>query len=269
MKMFASCVLTFAVMGLVHVNSVVGQGCCRGGKAKAHASASAGKATCPLTAKAGKKASCRSAAGAGSCCATAGASKAACKDACQDTMAKYVPSILYRVGEFQTSDETLAAHRARTKGRTVAYMVGDKSFGSKVEAVKACTAVIEENLAEILTVRYAVGAECVSCPNAAKSLAAQKGKPVLIQAAGRTFDCPTKAQAAIAKATAAIKQVNMTYRVGNKELHCPKEAKSVATGSGEKIEYAVGGECTGCEVTAKLLLARAKMRAALSAALSG
>ena len=57
----------------------------------------------------------------------------------------------------------------------------------------------------------------------------------------------------------------MTYMVGEKECHCPVEAEKLAKDSGDPTVFVVAGESTGCNVTARLNLARAKYKAAVVA----
>ena len=58
----------------------------------------------------------------------------------------------------------------------------------------------------------------------------------------------------------------MTYRVDGVDYHCGKTASSKANGNGKKLTYVLGEESTGCDVSAGLLLAQAKIRAIVEAA---
>ncbi len=57
----------------------------------------------------------------------------------------------------------------------------------------------------------------------------------------------------------------MTYQVGEKTCNCPKQAASLAKQSDAETEYVVGDQKTGCELTARLNLARARYQAAVAA----
>src|SRR5205085_11903265 len=64
------------------------------------------------------------------------------------------------------------------------------------------------------------------CPfaKAAKALAKDSKAPVTYCVAGQTFDCKVKAEQAAKTAQAAMKEVAMKYRVGDKDYCCDKMA---------------------------------------------
>jgi hypothetical protein len=65
----------------------------------------------------------------------------------------------------------------------------------------------------------------------------------------------------------AMKKVKMTYVVGEKECHCPLQAQALAKEAGQEKQFLVDEEKTCCEMTARLNLARAKYKAAVTAML--
>ena len=66
-------------------------------------------------------------------------------------------------------------------------------------------------------------------------------------------------------AESTVKNVKMTYVVGEKSCECSHEAGALAKKSGEKMTYVVGEEKTCCNMTARLTLAKAKYTAAVKA----
>ena len=52
---------------------------------------------------------------------------------------------------------------------------------------------------------------------------------------------------------------------GDKECHCPNEAKAIAVKTKAKTQFVVAGEKTCCSVQSRLNLARAKYKAAVEA----
>jgi hypothetical protein len=118
------------------------------------------------------------------------------------------------------------------------------------------------------TVRFVVGKDCLSCPNAAASLAKSQGKDakIMYRVAGHEFACDKKAAQVADAAKKAARTVAMQYKVGEKCIGCPNAAASLAKSSGKKIEYQIGAKTTACNVEAKLLMAQAKIQAIYNAA---
>ena len=76
----------------------------------------------------------------------------------------------------------------------------------------------------------------------------------------------SKTAASMAKiAKEAMATVAMNYKVGEETCNCPNKAAALAKDSGAKQEYVIGDEVTCCSVDAKIKLAHAKYRAAVTA----
>lgn len=78
---------------------------------------------------------------------------------------------------------------------------------------------------------------------------------------GKTFDKYTDAVKARDAALAVLKDVNMKYIVDGKEVSCSSQVCPTAKKAG-KVQYVVGTEKTGCEISARISLAKAQYEAA-------
>lgn len=131
------------------------------------------------------------------------------------------------------------------------------------EAKASCTA---EQKAACTTDQKASSGEkkacCTSGQNAKADSKDLAGKYVL---ASYTFDCKEKAEKAAAAARAAADKVSMKMVVGEKSFECPMSAAECAKSDGKPVQYVVGEAKTGCNKTAKVELAKAKINAAAQA----
>jgi hypothetical protein len=99
----------------------------------------------------------------------------------------------------------------------------------------------------------------------ADELAKKDGVPVRYRLATFTFNSQEDANKAAAAAKNAAQNVAMKMVVDGKDFQCPVSAREFATGANKPVEYAVGDAKTPCETTAKVELAKAKVRAAIDA----
>lgn len=214
--------------------------CTEGAKAKCCATAGSGPATCT-----------------GSNTACTGGDAAKSKSGCCD-----MPCIVYTVGDEKTCCPDKAREMAKGDEKKIQYAVADKTFADKGEAMKALLAALESRQTSMMTVKYAVGDECVACPVSAREMAKAKSAKVQYQVASYRFDDEAKAQAALKDAKEAATKVALKTRVGEKEYCCNKEASAAVAKNGGTIEYAVGEMKTPCEIAAKVALAQARIKAA-------
>lgn len=270
--MFKRIALTTLALVALAAAPAMAQSQCSGEKAKADGD----KACC---AKDGSKATCDKSGDKAKC--TMGGDKAGCsKDAqaegmcngdvlCDGTVVRVRGVELPRMGIMVDGKSVCCAKSAGelTKGdmSKVQYVVADKTYDNLGEAKAAFTTVMEDFSKEMLTVKYAVGDECTNCPITAKEMAKKAGSEVHYRLASFNFESQDSANAAADKARAAAKEVAMTMKVGDKSFCCPTEAGKAAEADGKKIEYCVGENKTGCEVTAKLNLAVARVQAEILA----
>jgi hypothetical protein len=74
-----------------------------------------------------------------------------------------------------------------------------------------------------------------------------------------------RVEAVVAAHTAAadaVEAVFASYKVGDKSICCEKMAQAAADQDGLPVHYVIDGQETACDVTARLLMAQAKLRAA-------
>lgn len=160
-------------------------------------------------------------------------------------MAK-LPKMTYRVGTENTCCAESAAKLAETNSAPIHYVVGENVFEDKTEAY---TSLVEQT--ETMVSAFVTPTTC-----------SESGCHTV---AGKTCKCATQAGKNAELVKTAIKDIKMSYVVGEKTCNCPHEAGSLAKDSGEKMEYMVGEEKTCCNMTARLALAKAKYKAAVEA----
>jgi len=232
---------------------------CASGKSEECATAPCAATACGTTA-CGTAACAKTACGAAACgtapcgasaCAATACATAAGKD-CQDcpvtAAMKALPQLIFAVGEEKTACPKAAAELAQKSSAPIHYLVADKSYSKECEANVA--------LAEATEQFVAAFAEPKQCKESGK-----------VTVAGKQLCCPDVAAQTAAVAKAAMDKVEITYLVGEKECHCAVEAEKLSKESGDPTVYVVAGESTGCSVTARLNLARAKYKAAVLAVL--
>ena len=169
-----------------------------------------------------------------------------CKDCPITAAMKALPQMIFVVGEEKTGCPKAAAELAQKSSAPIHYAVGDKSFDNESDAKLALVEATEQFVAAF--------AEPKVCKESGK-----------VSIAGKELCCENVAAQTAAVAKAAMDKVAMTYLVGEKECHCPVEAEKLAKDSGDPTIFVVAGESTGCNVTARLNLARAKYKAAVMA----
>jgi hypothetical protein len=174
-----------------------------------------------------------------------------------------LPRIGFKVGDTLTCCMKSATEMSKGDTAKIKFVVADKTYDNLGEAKAARVKVLEQYYDDILTVKYAVGDECVACPMAAKDLASKSGKPVHYRLAAFDFAEQADAEKVAQAARAAGDQVAMSYVVGEKTFACSKEAAQAANTDGKDVEFCVGEQKTGCETTAKTRLIEARITAAL------
>jgi hypothetical protein len=176
-----------------------------------------------------------------------------------------VPCMQYKVGDEMTCCPKTADKLANDNGGKMLFVVGEKEYQNKAEAMEAYAGLLEEHLEKVTHVRYAVGDKCVKCPKEAGKLAQGNGGKVKYVVGSATFDCKEKAEQAAQQAANASEKVKMTTYVDGKSYCCEKSAEMAAKRSGKKCEYQVGDAKTPCQTTARVELAKARIQAAVEA----
>jgi len=186
-------------------------------------------------------------------------------DRVEAVMAK-LPKLMYKVGDKEMCCSQAASKLAEDTGTKMMYLVGDKSFDNEGDAKVALTAALEEEIANLKSMQFAVGSDCVRCPITAKSMAKKAGSEVMYRVAGIDFDCKDKAEKALTLVADAADGVKMTYKVGDKSFCCDKMAGAAAKEAHKDMVFVVGEEETPCKTTAQLMLTQAKVHAIIAAA---
>lgn len=180
------------------------------------------------------------------CCA----GKEACDGECPVSLAMAkLPSMSYQVGDEKTCCSESAAKLAEEHSAAIHYVVAEKVYDDKTEAM---TALVEQT--EAMVTKFITPCTCET-----------SGATTV---AGETCACPTQGAKNIELVKAAVESVNVSYKVGEEACNCPMKAKELASASDAKMTYVVNGEETCCGMTARLQTARAKYKAAVKALLA-
>lgn len=128
---------------------------------------------------------------------------------------------------------------------------------------------------------YRVGEQDYAQYGPAVAAAAEQGAAVRYVIGEQTFEDKLAAKAALADVTeaqlAAVLEAHpgaadaaaavfASYQVGEQSICCEKMAQMAAEKDGQPVQYVIDGQQTSCAVTARLLTAQAKLRAAGQAA---
>ena len=157
-----------------------------------------------------------------------------------------LPKLTYKIGKEETCCAASAAELAKKHDAPMKFVVAEKSFAKKGEAMLALATATEKFVADFTTT-----SECKT-----------SGK---FTVAGKELCCNVMAGQRAEMAKKAMSKVEMAYLVGEKECSCPTQAASLAKESGKDKLFVVAGEKTACSVTARLKLAQAKYKAAVEA----
>jgi hypothetical protein len=150
------------------------------------------------------------------------------------------------VGDEKTCCPKSAGQLAKESDQPIHFVVGEKSFEKESAAKLALLKETEQFVSAF-----------------AKPQVCQVSHTTTV--AGKSHSCSVAAGRTADLVKSAMEKVKMTYLVGEKECHCPIEAKQVAETTGKATLFVVAREKTPCNVTARLNLARAKYKAAVEA----
>jgi hypothetical protein len=216
---------------------------------------------------------CGKACGKGCCGACEKDCGEACGKDCGCPLAKRVnavlvsmPAMTYRVGDDVTGCRMSAERIAKETGRPVGYLVGDDGFTDKGEAVAKLTTLLEEEAEKLQSIQYVVNGRAHSCGMTAKQVAKKAKAGVIYRVGGVDFETAEDAEKALEAVKTAASGVKLAYQVDGKSYCCSKGATAAVKKTGKKMTYAVGDAETPCEKTAKLNLAKARVRAIVEAA---
>lgn len=178
---------------------------------------------------------------------TCSASQCDTNKGCPITAAmKRLPKLTYAVGEKKTCCPKEAAKLAKESSGHIHFCVAEKEFDSESDAQTALIEATENFLAAFTKPN--------TCPKSGQ-----------LTLAGQEQNCEKSAAHMAGLMQQAMAKMKLTYLVGNKECSCPTQAGILAKESGQEKLFLVGEEKTCCERTARLNLARAKFKAAVTA----
>lgn len=199
-------------------------------------------------------------------CAKEGQSSCAAST-CSGQMMRYknasIPVMLFDVAGERIGCPKTAVATAAEKNCAVKYVVDDKVYEDKAEALKAQADLLDKYLDTVLSVQYAVGDDVTCCPQTAAAKAKECGKPVCYRMTGYTFKDQTSAEVAAKNARTAADALKMEIAVGDKKFDCPVEAAEAAKQCGQEVDYCVGTMRTTSEIVAKIQLDLEKIKAAI------
>lgn len=243
-----------------------------------HAKAAEGKAKSGCATKVSSEGGCAAkVAAAEGCCpkGTAGAcEKLGCdKLACSDGLPAGAPRMKFRIGCETLSCPGNAEVLAKARGEPVRFVVGDREYTDRNEAMSAWAAALDRYCEELTTVRYAIGDQTVACPKSAEKLAQEAHGQVRFRVAAYEFEDRAKAEQAArcareAAAKACVAPTAAESKACDKsaarKAACDKSAAQAGGVAGKACDKAGAGQAC-CQVTAKVELARARIDAAQKA----
>jgi hypothetical protein len=175
-----------------------------------------------------------------------------------------MPTMKFKVGDTVTPCCEKASELAGKDESKIQFVVADKSYATKSEALKAFAEQLDAYYADVTTVKYAVGDKTVACPMSAQELARGEGAKVRYQLASYAFSEKTAAEKAAEQARESAGKVAMKMVVDGKEFCCEKMGREAAGRDTVKtVEYVVGETRTTDESAARVELIKARIFAAV------
>lgn len=173
-----------------------------------------------------------------------------------------IPAMLIKVGDQTTPCCEKARELAQGDESKIRYVVGEKTFTKKEEALSAYAEVLDNYFTELTSVRYCVGESRMQCPVSAEDVARKEGGKVEFALANFRFASKEAAEKAAAEAREAAAQVKMKMVVAGKEYCCATMAKEAAQKNNCQVEYLVGDTKACGREEAEIALRRARIVAA-------
>jgi len=173
----------------------------------------------------------------------------------------------YKVGDESTSCDFAAGAMAKESGSKVQYVVGEKTYAEEGEATVQLAKLLDDQVAKMQTIQFSAGGKCYQCPVTAKSMVGDKGGKIAYRVGGVDFETKAGANEALENIKVALAKVEMSYTVGDKAYKCGTTAGKVAKKGAAQLTYVVGDKSTCCKIQAGVLLAQAKIRTIVEAAI--
>lgn len=187
--------------------------------------------------------------------------------ACTDSKSGMAtPAMAFQVGDTTVHCPVSAKAMASEQKSEMKFVVDGVTYQTEAEA-KVAHMISMERFTESLTrVALVVNGETVECAEkAAACKTACASTTVQYQVGAVKFDNAEAAVRAAAAAHAAMQSVKMSYAVNGEATNCSVDAKAKSTSCGSPVEFVVNGTKTDCDKTAKYLLTRERMAAAVAA----
>jgi hypothetical protein len=173
-----------------------------------------------------------------------------------------IPAMLIKVGDQTAQCCEEARELAQGDESKIRYVVGEKTFVKKEEALSAYAELLDEYFHELTSVRYCVGENKMQCPASAEEAARKAGGKVEFALAGFRFASKEAAEKAAAEAREAAAQLKIKRVVAGKEYCCATMARQAAEKNNCQVEYIVGETKTCGSEVAEIALRRARIMAA-------
>jgi hypothetical protein len=237
-----------------------GSGCSKSGTAQTASTGSGCNKPCGTTQTASTGSGCSKSASA----QTASTGSGCPTTAKVQAVLASLPSMTYKVGDKSTCCDKAAGEMAKESGSKIQYVIGEQTFDAEGDAVAQLAKMIDDEAAKMQTIQFAAGGNCYQCPMTAKSNA-QDGK-IAYRVGGVDFETKEQAEKAIENIKVALAKVEMGYKVGDKSYKCGTTAGKDADTAKAKLTYVVGDQETCCKIQASMMLAQAKVRTIVEAA---
>jgi hypothetical protein len=178
-----------------------------------------------------------------------------------------MPSVKYRVGDEVTGCSKSAAAISEKSHKPIRYVVRTSTFDNERDATAKLTSLMQEELDSLQTIQYVVDDKPYGCGGSAAKAAARHHQKVMYRVGGVEFESQEDAEDALTAIEHAVKEVKLTYKVGDESYCCSKTAAAKAKETHKELTYVVGDTSTCCEKTAQINLAQAKVKAIVEAAM--
>lgn len=172
------------------------------------------------------------------------------------TVLASMPSMTYRVGDFETPCSKTASAKAEETKTDLTFVVDGKTHTERGDAVVALIKLLTERATEMTEVKFVAGKECFRCPISAAAVAKKANTQVKYRLAGFDFNDQGQATKLAKELEQTVSGLKMTFKADGKPVVCCKSAKA----AGKTLTYVVGDQETQCETSAKLMLAELVIR---------
>jgi hypothetical protein len=212
-------------------------------------------AQCPGKSEGGAKAEGAGCCKKGAAAASADGKQCGDKEKCAGAAFKScgAPQMAFKVADQTVKCPKQASELAGGDEAKIHYLLSDKEYTDKNEAMQAYDTALTSYLGEVTSVRYAVGDKYLDCPDAAAQLAKKSNAAVQFRVASYTFSDKAEAEKAAVVAKDAAGKVTVKCIKDGKEVVCDKPCPQGGAAAAEKSGCCAkkGGEVAKAEPTAE------------------